>query len=147
MLLGVILIISPVAVISSETVDSIFAALLNAKSLKCTLGPGAVGDWESGDVKVAKQKWDSTMHFDSINPKAGTARLIGNAGSTDVAVIVTPAGFTFIEQTGAGNLVFTTVFASYKKNTNEFQVVSSRHIAMMGSPLPSQYHGTCKVWE
>jgi len=121
--------------------------LFSARSLKCTLGEGASGDWKGGKLEVRKGKWKTVLHFDNINIKAGTARLIGNQGSEDVTVTSTNKGVTFVELTFTGNLNFTTVFASYKKGTSEFIMVTSRHMDLMGAPLPSQYHGTCKVWD
>lgn len=123
--------------------------LAKAKSLKCQLGRGAVGDWKTGKLIVREDTFDVTLHFDAINLKARTARVIANAGAEDVSVALTGAGLTFIEETGMGNLAIATVFAQYQKNTRDFIMVYSRHLSFFefGSPLPSQYHGICKVWE
>ncbi len=126
--------------------DETFEALLTAKSLKCSFGSGSVGEWESKSVNVKNSNWDNITHFDSIDINAKKARLIGNAASVDVAVLATPAGVTFVEQTSYGNLSFTTVFASYRKGSKEYIAVSSRHMLVLDKPLPSQYHGTCKIW-
>jgi hypothetical protein len=129
--------------------EDAFQRLSTAKSLKCQLGRGAVGDWKTGKLIVREDTFDVTLHFDAINLKARTARFIANAGAGDVSVALTAAGLTFIEETGMGNLAIATVFAQYQKNTRDFIVVYSRHLSFFefGSPLPSQYHGTCKVWE
>ncbi len=86
------------------------------------------------------------LHFDSINSKAGSARIIANQGAADVFLFVTAEGFHFIEEAPAGNVNFTTVFAEYAKGTRDFVSVSSRHINLR-PPLPSQHHGTCRVWD
>ncbi len=116
------------------------------KSLKCTLGKGTTGLWESGNLKIENDIWNTTVHFDGINLEKGTARIIGNSGSSNVSVIKTNLGITFIEKTSLGNLIFTTVFNSYKKGTNKFHAVSSRHISIMDKPTASQYHGICEIW-
>ena len=86
------------------------------------------------------------MVFDSIDTQAGTARIIGNAGAGDISVVVTPVGLTFIEQTGVGGLNFTTVFTHFVEPENVARAaVTSRHLILVGSPFPSQYHGTCVI--
>ena len=128
--------------------DEAFERLMNAKSLKCVYGPGAVAIWEDSKVKVKKDNFNgAAVVFDSIDIKTGKARLIGEIGAVDVIVLATGTGLTFIEQTGMGNLNFTTVFANYVKGTTDFVVVTSRHISLISKTLPSQYHGTCKIWE
>ncbi len=127
--------------------DEVFDRLMNAKSLKCEFDSGNVAVWESSKVKVEKDNFDASIVFDSIDLKAGKARMIGEIGAVDVIVLATGAGLTFIEETGVGNLIFTTVFAYYAKGTTDFIAVTSRHLDFLIKPLPSQYHGTCKVWE
>lgn len=137
------------SVLMSNTVfgDEEFERLMNAKSLKFEFGLGTVADWEGSKVKIEKDNFDATIIYDSIDLKTGKARMIGNIGATDVSVWATATGLTFVEQTGMGNLIFTTAFASYAKGTMDFIAVTSRHLDFLIKPLPSQYHGTCKVWE
>ena len=127
--------------------DDAWDKLIKATCLKCTYVDGTMGDWIKGDLKLEKCNPVPPAVFDSINLKGGTARLIGNQGSADVIVIPTPSGITFMETTGTGNVVFTTVFPVYKKYSNDFIAVTSRHMNLPGGPLPSQCHGTCKIWE
>jgi len=127
-------------------------ALLKAKTIRCFLGRGCTADWVTGDPNLSIGQWrkkteDRIMIFDSIDLKKGTARFVGGLGSVDVQVAVTPEGMTFFETTDSGNLMITTVFASYKKGTKDHIFVHSRHASFFGSPLPSQYHGLCKTFE
>ena len=121
--------------------------LFKTKSLKCTFEMGTSGDWEKGELNIEKSRYGGSLHFDSIDLKEGEARLIGKQDATDVMVIVTPGGITFMELTDTGNVIFTTVFPEYKKGTRDFIAVSSRHMNLPGGPLTAQYYGTCKVWE
>lgn len=132
---------------SATASEDTFSRLVGSRSLRCTFGPGASADWESGKPIVKEDKFDAVLQFDAIDLKTKKARLIGNQGASDVAALVTSAGVTFIGETSFGNLSITTVFSDYVKGTRDFVVVHSRHIGGLGSPLPSQYHGTCKVWE
>lgn len=127
-----------------EAQDVTWKALFAARSLKCGFPVNAFTDWKSGTPKVTVGREDFTLHFDSIDVKAKTARLIGNQGAGDITAFATGAGLHFIEQTGAGNINFTTVFAH--RAGGGFIAVSSRHVDLFAAPLPSQYHGVCKVW-
>ncbi|MBW7991848.1 MAG: hypothetical protein FVQ84_17770 [Planctomycetes bacterium] len=57
-------------------------------------------------------------------------------------VIPTLTGITFIEQTGSGNLNYTTVFFSCVEGTEDYIAVHSRHLDLgIAKPFPSQTHG------
>lgn len=127
-----------------EAQDVTWKALLAARSLKCGFPVNAVTNWKSGTPKVTVGREDFTLHFDSIDVKAKTARLIGNQGAGDITAFATEAGVHFFEQTPSGNLALTTVFAT--RSAGGFIAVASRHIDLMGGPLPSQYHGVCRIW-
>jgi hypothetical protein len=127
--------------------DNTFERLMGTKSLKCTFEKGTSANWKGETVKIEPDDSLDTLHFDSIDLKAKTARLIANAGAGDVTMLWGASGLTFIERTGLGNFAFTTIFPIYKQGTTEFIAVTSRHMNLLKYPLPSQYHGTCKVWE
>jgi hypothetical protein len=124
--------------------------LITTRSLKCTFPVGRVAEWDKGSPAVASSSLDNPLHFDSLDPRAGTGRFIGNAGSTDVRLFVTVAGLGIVETTPLGGFIVTTVFAHYVDRSTDFIAVHSRHIPGLGAlspPIPSQYHGTCKRWE
>jgi len=93
--------------------------------------------------------------FDAIDPTSGTARLIGNAGATDVTLSVNAKGLHFIEVTGSGNLMVTTVFRTAASHgaPGTFVFVYSRHFALgsaagdSNATIPSQHHGLCAILE
>jgi len=127
--------------------NEVFSRLLDAKCLKCSFKEGVSTSWHDKGVKVESDQLKGDTIFDSIDINQGKARIVGNQGASDVILIGSPAGITFIESTGFGNMAFTTVFPFYKPGTNEFCAVMSRHMNLMTEALPSQYYGTCKVWE
>ena len=136
-------------VVDAQQVDEPFKRLVNARSLRCELTRGVQASWDSGQLKLEPSAMSDAgkMTFDSISPKDGTARIIGNAGVGDVIVNVSIAGITFLEETKSGNLNITTIFASYESpGSRRFVAVQSRHQTLNG-PFPSQYHGTCTVLE
>jgi hypothetical protein len=119
--------------------------LAEARSLKCTFGKGTVAVWTPGKLDLKPDSWDVTIHFDGIDHDKGKARMIGNAGSSDVIAGRSGVGVTFVESTGVGAINTTTVFF-YESTPGEYIAVTSRHVVSDG-PLPSQYHGTCRIWE
>ncbi len=121
--------------------------LLSAKSLKCQFRPGTIAEWKETKFKVDNDKWQGETYYDSIDINQQQARLIGNQGAVDVMVLPSPAGITFLEATSVGNVNFTTVYSAYCGPPGNFCAVMSRHMNLRGTPLSSQYHGTCRVWQ
>ena len=121
--------------------------LFSARTLTCEWGQGTTAEWtDGGPPSLSQGSFGAGAIFDAIDTEAGTARIIGNSGSGDISVVVTPVGLTFIEKTGVGGLNFTTVFTHFVEPENVARVaVTSRHITLLGSPFPSQYHGTCVI--
>lgn len=116
-------------------------------SFRCTFGPGASANWDSGSVSINKGTFGQpnvVSIYDAIDLKSKTGRHIGGAGASDVVVLTNPDAITLFEQTNSGNLVFTTIFRARSQQNGEHIAVMSRHVSIMGDPLPSQYHGTCE---
>lgn len=122
--------------------EAAFHELINSRSLRCAFGPGTSTDWESGKAVTENSEFDTTVQFDSIDLKAGSARFIANMGSSDVRVEAGPYGLTFIERP-LGGLSVTTVFADKSPHTHTYIAVMSRHMTLLGPLLVSQYHGMC----
>ena len=72
-----------------------------------------------------------------IDDQTGKAYLVGNAGSSEVEVITGGGFLSFIEITGVGNIMTTTIVSNGKS-------VHSRNSVILGDLLASQYYGTCK---
>jgi len=64
--------------------------------------------------------------------------MVGNNGSSEVHLVPSPFGPTFIEVTQAGN-VMTTAIAT------DGDSVHSRGTRMQGGLVPSQYYGHCNL--
>ena len=122
------------------------ASLFQAQSIRCELGQGTTVSWDRGRPSFEQGSFGLEFVFDSIDTQGGTGRIIGNVGAGDISVLVTPVGLTFIEQLPSGGLNFTTVFAHFVEPENvALAAVTSRHLTIGGSPLPSQFHGTCVI--
>lgn len=122
-----------------------FETLLADKRLECRFGPeSATISGGAGPDRGASNAAIS-VHFDAIDLEHGKARMSGKQGAGEVTTLLTVSGITFIEGTGTGSLIFTTVFAD-TAGSDEFFAVQSRHMTVMtGVPQPSQHYGTCKL--
>ena len=107
--------------------------LLEASRLECHLGKGAMGVWDEGEVKnmemttFQEQFSFSRLVFESIDRKNGTARVIVNEKPSNVSMIRTGGGISFIQKGFMGGLEITTVFFECKKGTDSYLVVHSLH--------------------
>ena len=118
-------------------------------SFKCTFGPGSAANWDTGKVEIERGNFgnpSAVIQFDAIDLEKGTARMIGNAGAADLAVMSSGAGVTLIEATRSGNYSFITIFVNRKPGAKELLAVMSRHITSSSGPFPSQYYGSCVPW-
>lgn len=130
-----------------QQTDSPLAQLEAAYSVRCDLPEGVVATWDESTLKIETDEFGdgSEFTFDSIDLSAGRARIVGNAGTSDVAVWLTPTGLMFAEGTASGNMVFTTIFATYDSpSSRRYLAVRSRHNDVLG-PMPSQYYGKCTI--
>lgn len=131
-----------------DTQTKALELIRGARSLHCVFASGYQTSWASGTAVSEQTKFstsDEPMIFYAIDTSKQTAKVMGNAGSDEVLAFATTSGITFLETTPNGNVNVTTVFATYKKTTEEFPCVHSRHLLMPTAPFPSQFHGTCTV--
>ena len=90
--------------------------------------------------------FDNDIVVDSVNWPAddsffGSARLVGNAGSSDLLAVSGRQMVSFLEVTPSGATNLITIYG-FVDSDDRYQVVFSRHTAIAG-PTPSQYHGAC----
>lgn len=129
-----------------EISDASGQDLLQARSIRCEWERGTQAEWDNGKLSLKQGSFgkDATVTFDSINIQKRTARIVGNAGASDVVVIPTADGMTFLERTALGSVNVTTVFAEGVGPSKQLVGVTSRHISLSG-PFPSQWHGPCRI--
>ncbi|MBL7020853.1 MAG: hypothetical protein ISR86_09975 [Nitrospinaceae bacterium] len=131
--------------------------LFDAKSLKCSFESGVFTKFENEKWKSKNSKMVDLI-FDGINTDKQSARLIANAGTSDLSALLTPRALHLIEITGTGNYNLTSVFlpnqpAQKSISANEpFLAVHSRHLNIPDPinpvfPLVSQYYGKCLKWD
>jgi hypothetical protein len=124
--------------------DSSVKALARARSLKCSFPWYSSADWDADEPKLKTGVQDFAFHIDGIDRTKRAARLIGNAGAEDLVVLVGDDSVSFVEQTPAGAVNVTTVYA-WRNKAGSFKAVHSRHTSI-GGPSPSQNYGQCLSW-
>lgn len=72
------------------------------------------------------------------DPTTEKAYLIGSNGSSEVHTIKNVSGVSFVEITGTGNVMTTTI-----KSSGE--AVLSRNAIILGDLIPTQYYGKCNI--
>ena len=107
----------------------------------CTFEQGLFNVFENGEFKSEK---GGNLQFvlASIDPKAGTAQMIGNAGAENLIVLSGKSNMHFVEQTAVGNINLTSVYTQAAPD-GRFVSVHSRHVGTSGDPMISQYLGFC----
>lgn len=121
------------------------SALAQTKTttLKCSFSSGVFTDFDTGKPRTKASQFPDLI-FDQIQSNSDRARLIGNAGATDVVVVRGVETTNFIETTTSGNLNTTAVYRIEKSGSSAgVPVVHSRHVASDGL-IPSQYWGICR---
>ena len=107
---------------------------------------GLVAKFISGKVST---EMDSSFSrngviFDSIDIAKGTGRVIGEFAG-DIRVIKGDGSIHLFGKTESGNMTITTIFLIFDSQLNikKYPFVHSRHMNLMGMPMPSQYYGYC----
>ena len=140
---------APVALASSVAV----ASTLLSVAVAFQFGAGAsAAPGQQADVELLKsaqtlrcsfESFGTDLVFDLVDYDAGTARLVGNAGTSPLSAVPGLSGVSFIEVTPSGAVNTYTVYA-WLNAERRFVAVTSRHTAVAG-PSPSQLNGSCDV--
>jgi len=123
--------------------DDPLSQLFSARSLKCHFDQGTSAIWAGSKPKTSTAHFGPDVHFDAIDIKYQSARVIGNTGARDVKVLPARVGLSFIELSPAV-VDLTTVFPIYGKD-HDFIAVDTRHEMASGASMAEQYYGSCQV--
>jgi len=111
------------------------------RALSCTFTNGTSSsfdaDWATNAIR---DRLDITIG--AIDVADRKAQLIGNQGASDLYVSQGNNGLHFLEMTDARNQTLTTIFFGAQK-AGAFAAIHSRHMAIAGRPVVSQYRGYC----
>ena len=134
-----------VAPASAQRAPTLQGPLATAKALKCSFPTFAAVRWADAGPEAIGGTQEFSFVIDSFDVKRNRARLVAD-GSTLVSLLTTPTGLSVIEQTPAGNLTVTTVFAGTAGEGRSYLSVHSRHLGDPdAAPRASQAYGRCEL--
>jgi hypothetical protein len=141
-----LLLLALAAPLGAEQQPTAPSPLASAKSLRCSFPNYAAVRWNDTTGEVLGGTQTFSFQIDSFDFRRNRAQLVGDS-TTPVTMLVTPTGLSVIEQTLAGNLTVTTVFAGTAGEGRTYLAVHSRHLGK-DVDLParaSQAYGTCEL--
>lgn len=130
------------AILATAAAATGAAAETQPKGYACTFASGIVKTFENGTFK-SKPAEPLTLRIGDIDLAAQTAALLTPKGKGDLRVVRAIGANHYLEVITEGFLNITTI---YDANTTGGVVAAahSRHIGVLGTPVVSQYYGTCK---
>ena len=111
-------------------------------TFRCEFPIGVSGNLQRDSPSSEVSRENLNLVFDNVSASNGTARMIGNNGGSDIVVSGADDGITLLEPLESGFFQMTVKYAAIT-STGHFKAVHSRHSSIMGTPLPSQYYGSC----
>lgn len=129
---------------SAQTPD--IQALMSLSSLRCTFPWVAQTDWVADTPSPIVKKQEFGFEITAIEFSRNSARIVGQLGSTELAVSKGIDVLNFVERSPFGVLNLTSVFSSRDK-MGRFKAVHSRHLSggLVAAPFPSQNYGYCEA--
>ena len=108
----------------------------------CTFGTGITRVYDNKDFKQEPAK-SLVFGITDIDAKAQTAKLKTASGSGTLRLVLAVNATHFLEVATEGALNITTI---YEKDDAKgaFPAVHSRHFALLGQPIVTQYQGFCQ---
>jgi len=115
------------------------------KAFTCNFTGGVAHVYEKGEF-VAEKAGALSFGIADINHQAQTADLKTERGIGTLRIVHAVNATHFLEVVTEGSLHITTI---YDKDDAKgaFPAVHSRHFALFGQPIVTQYHGFCEAKE
>jgi len=128
-----------VSVIAYMTSSPAFAAGI----LACSFPSGTLNTFENEVFQSAPTK---PLSFDigDIDLKGQTASLLTKDGKGALKIVRAIGANHYLEVITEGYLNITTIYDG-KAADGSLPAVHSRHIGLLGTPVVSQYYGTCSI--
>jgi len=113
-----------------------------AGGFNCVFPSGKVHTFEN-DVFQEDNASKLSFEIGDIQLDRQTASLVTPQGKGGLKIVRAIGANHFLEVITEGFLNITTIYGAAASD-GSFPAVHSRHIGLLGTPVVSQYHGTCK---
>jgi hypothetical protein len=117
------------------------AATEEAKAYTCTFKLGEAHAYSKGRFKPTKAG-PVTLEIAGVNYAKQEAELVSGERRSILRIIRAVNAVHFLEAVGEGYLNLTTIY-DRDAGSATYSAVHSRHFALLGQPIVSQYRGTC----
>jgi hypothetical protein len=122
-----------------------------ATAVTCLFTAQAVGNWTGGSAKADTRSPKLTVQFTDVSTDEGSAKAVGEFGSSDILVRYSSGTLHFLQSFRTGPLYVTSIFnREVTPGGGRLLAVHTRHeytvVALPGfTSRPEQYYGECEV--
>lgn len=123
-------------------------SLAAVRTLQCSLTQQSLVTWRAGEPGAEIKPIQMALRYEDVDADSGTARFVGSAGRSDVAVRFVRDSLTFIHSGNDGSVALTSVARATSNGRwlavhtrHEFSDTSSDGVTVG----PGQFSGTCAI--
>jgi hypothetical protein len=122
-----------------------------ATAVTCMFTSQAVGNWTGGTPKVDVRTPKLTVQFTEVSTDEGSAKAVGEFGSSDILVRYSSGNLHFLQSFRTGPLYITSLFnREVTPGSGKLVAAHTRHeftaVALPGfTSRPEQYYGECEL--
>ncbi len=131
------------ALLALATLPAARAAADEPKAFACNFTTGVTHVYDKGRY-VAEKAAPFAFGISAIDARAQTANIKTERGSGQLRVVQAVNAMHFLEIAAEGFLNVTTIYDKDEAK-GAYPAVHSRHFAILGQPIVSQYQGFCEA--
>jgi hypothetical protein len=121
------------------------AAAAEPAAFVCTFSAGTAHAYDKGQF-LAEKVAPLTFSIAALNTSAQSADLKSERGTTGLRLVQAVNATHFLEVVTEGYLNITTIYDK-DEASGKYPAVHSRHLAILGQPVVTQYQGFCEAKE
>ena len=121
------------------------AAAAEPAGFVCTFSAGTAHAYDKGQF-LAEKVAPLTFSIAAVNASAQSADLKTERGTTGLRLVQAVNATHFLEVVTEGYLNITTIYDK-DEVSGKYPAVHSRHLAILGQPVVTQYQGFCEAKE